>query len=740
MLPLVFRFFGFLFSWLAIGSIMALAGLAAIFMIYGKDLPDHAQLAQYEPPTLSRIYSGQGALMDEFARERRIFTPIDEIPDRIKQAFVSAEDKNFYAHHGFDPRGIAAAIYEAAQGGRLRGASTITQQVMKNFLLTGDRSGERKIKEIILATRLEATLSKDQILELYLNEIFLGQNSYGVTAAAQIYFAKSLEELTLAETAYLAALPQAPAVLHPVREKERAIARRNYVLDQMRENGFITRDEAQAAKAEDLLTVQGGAIASARAEMPPRDYFTDEIRRQLSKSLGDDALFTGGLTIRATVDPELQEVAARALRDGLEEYDRGTRVYRGPVDAHRGAARPRRRGRLAPRARRRRGAARHRGLAPGGGARDRRELGAHRHRGRRGGRGRALPAASRTSSWARLRDDNGRLRAVRGIDDTFDVGDVILVKLLEGEDGTRTLVLPPDPGDPGRLHGDGHPDRAGARDAGRLLLPVERLQPRHPGAAPAGLVVQAVRLRRGARQRLLARRPSWWTRRSRWRPGRASGGRRTPASKFYGPAPIRTGLEQSRNLMTVRIAQDVGMDVVGEYAERFNVYQDMPELISYSLGAGETTLYNMVAAYAMFANGGLRVEPTLVDRVQDRYGETIYRHDRRGCPELRRRGLRRRCRTVLARTPSGSWTRSPPTRSPRCCRARSAAAPGGGRWARWSLTSPARPAPPTRPRTSGSSATPPASRRAASWATTPRCRSATAPSAARSARRSSPSS
>ena len=213
-------------------------------------MPDYAQLENYEPATLSRIYSGQGRLMDEFARERRIFTPIDEIPDRVKDAFISAEDKNFYEHHGFDPRGIVAALYDAAvHGGRLRGASTITQQVMKNFLLTGDRSGERKIKEIILATRLENTLSKDEILQLYLNEIFLGQNSYGVTAAAQIYFAKSLEQLTLAETAYLAALPQAPSVLHPVREKARAIARRNYVLDQMAGNGYVTRAEAEAAKA-----------------------------------------------------------------------------------------------------------------------------------------------------------------------------------------------------------------------------------------------------------------------------------------------------------------------------------------------------------------------------------------------------------------------------------------------------------------------------------------------------------
>ena len=533
MLRLIFRFFGFLFSWARDRRGAGLAGLAAIFTIYGKDLPDYAQLERYEPATLSRIYSGQGALMDEFARERRIFTPIDEIPDRIKQAFISAEDKNFYEHHGFDPRGIVAALYDAAvNGGRLRGASTITQQVMKNFLLTGDRSGERKIKEIILATRLENTLSKDEILELYLNEIFLGQNSYGVTAAAQIYFAKSLEELTLAETAYLAALPQAPSVLHPVREKPRAIARRNYVLDQMADNGYVTREEAEAAKAEDLLTVQCGAIASARSEMPPRDYFTDEIRRQLSAKLGDDELFTGGLTIRATVDPDLQTVAARALRDGLEKYDRGIRVYRGPVAQIDPASfDPAERGELARRPLRHPGAARHRRLAPGGDPRHRREPRPHRRRGRPRGRATASTSPSPTPSWARIRAaDSGRLRAAEGPDDMWDVGDVILVE--GGREGRRLrpLVLPPDPGDPGRLHGHGHPDRPRPRHAGRLLLPVERLQPRHPGAAPARLVVQALRLCRRARQRLLARRPSCSTRRSRWPPAPASGSRRTRAT------------------------------------------------------------------------------------------------------------------------------------------------------------------------------------------------------------------
>ena len=374
MLRLIFRFFGFLFSWARDRQpCSALAGLAAIITIYGKDLPDYAQLERYEPATLSRIYSGQGALMDEFARERRIFTPIDEIPDQIRQAFISAEDKNFYEHHGFDPRGIVAALYDAAvNGGRLRGASTITQQVMKNFLLTGDRSGERKIKEIILATRLESTLSKDEILQLYLNEIFLGQNAYGVTAAAQTYFAKSLEELTLAETAYLAALPQAPSVLHPVREKPRAIARRNYVLDQMADNGYVTREAAEAAKAEDLLTVQSGDIAF----VPQRDAAARLLHRRDPPPALGQARRRRALHRRPD-DPRHRRPrpadggGAGAPRRAGEVRPRRQGLPR-PGGADRpGELRPRERGELARRPLRHPGAARHRRLAPGGDPRPR---------------------------------------------------------------------------------------------------------------------------------------------------------------------------------------------------------------------------------------------------------------------------------------------------------------------------------------------------------------------------------
>ncbi len=634
MLRIILRFFGFLFSWLTIGFVMALAGMAAVIAIYGKDLPDYAQLENYEPATLSRIYSGRGQLMDEFARERRIFTPIDEIPDRVKQAFISAEDKNFYEHHGFDPRGIVAAVYNSAvHGGRLRGASTITQQVMKNFLLTGDRSGERKIKEIILATRLENTLSKDEILQLYLNEIFLGQNAYGVTAAAQTYFAKSLDQLTLAETAYLAALPQAPSMLHPVREKAAAISRRNYVLDQMAKNGYATRADADAAMKEDLVTVQSGAIVSARSEIPPRDYFTDEIRRQLSERFGDEQLFTGGLTIRATVDPDLQAVAAQALRDGLEDYDRALKVYRGPV------------ARIDPAS-----------FDPADAASWRKALGATRvprdiagwhpavvlSLGESGARigVEGVPAAAdgdvlafADAAWARVRaSDTGRLRAPKGPQDLWAVGDVVFVKAIEkggAFDHWSYRQIPAIQG--GFMAMDTQTGRVLAMQGGfsyqssvfnratqALRQPGSSFKPfvyaaaLDQGYSPATIVLDApIEVATGA---------------GIWKPENSG-------NTYYGPTPMRTGIEQSRNLMTVRIAQDIGMDTVARYGEKFGIYDNMPPLLSYSLGAGETTLYKMVAAYAELANGGLKVEPTLVDRVQDRYGKTIYRHDQRQCEE-----------------------------------------------------------------------------------------------------------
>ena len=314
MLRFVGNVLGGLYSFVTLGLIFAALTLGGIFYMYSRDLPSHENLAQYTPATISRIYSGEGRIIDEFAQERRLFVASEDIPDLVKNAFISAEDKNFYSHHGYDTRGMVAAVIEAVQsrGESMRGASTITQQVMKNFLLDGSRSVERKIKEIILATRLEQTLSKDKILELYLNEIFLGKNSYGVAAAAQTYFNKPLTDLAPHEAAMLAAMPQAPGKYDPVTAKERVTERRNYVLREMWQNGYIDEATFLSEKEEPLRSVQNGDFEAFRDALPPRDYFTDEIRRQLSGVFGEEEFFSGGLTIRATVDPDLQEAAAAA--------------------------------------------------------------------------------------------------------------------------------------------------------------------------------------------------------------------------------------------------------------------------------------------------------------------------------------------------------------------------------------------------------------------------------------------
>jgi penicillin-binding protein 1A len=625
------NFFGFLFSWAVLGFIMGGMGLMTLFWIYSHDLPNHEQLALYEPPTLSRIYSGSGQVMDEFARERRLFTPIDEIPDVVKAAFISAEDKNFYYHAGYDPLGILKALIDAARGGRLRGASTITQQVMKNFLLDGSRKIERKIKEIVLAARIENTLSKDSILSLYLNEIFLGRNSYGVTAAAQTYFGKTLEQLSIAEAAFLAVHPKGPNDYHPVRDHDRAVNRRNFILKEMFENGYIIEADAEIAKAAPLLTVQGGELPSARSKMPPRSYFTDEIRRQLSRSMGDEELFAGGLAIRSTMDPELQRVAAKALQNRLVEYDRALEIYWGALAKIENAgsmSEEEWRDALDDLRLPRDIEDWHLAVVLKVGATSVR-VGIEDIEEDDDGHYLKL----RDTLWARrLGEDNTPVGKPRQASDIWQLGDVVLVSANMVGDEFQFWEMQQVPAIQGAFMAmDTQTGRVLAmqggfsyqtsvfnratqanRQPGSAFKPFVYAAALDNGYTPATIVVDApieVETPEGV-----------------WRPQNSS-------KKFYGPAPMRTGIEYSRNLMTIRIAQSIGMDVVSTYAERFGVYDNMPELISYSLGAGETTLFKMVAAYAMFANGGTQVEPTLVDRVQDRYGNTVFRHDQRICED-----------------------------------------------------------------------------------------------------------
>ncbi|WP_209509300.1 MULTISPECIES: PBP1A family penicillin-binding protein [unclassified Ruegeria] len=615
MIRFILSFFGAIFSLVTLGIFMVALVIGAVFWMYGRDLPSHESLAQYKPPTISRIYSGKGQLIDEFAQERRLFTPSEDIPDLVKQAFISAEDKNFYTHQGYDPRGIVAAGVEAVRtkGETVRGASTITQQVMKNFLLSGDRRAERKIKEIILATRLEDTLDKEQILELYMNEIFLGQNSYGVTAAAQTYFNKTLQELAPHEAAMLAAMPKAPSDYHPVRQKERLLARRNYVLREMNQNGYIDQATYETEVEMPLRSVQNGDFESFRTALPPRDYFTDEIRRQLSEDFGEGEFFTGGFTVRASVDEEMQIEAAKALRTALQKYDRSRGRWRGTGEVIPEEA-------LADEAQWRE-------------ALSIMEI----------PRDVVLPTRWYPAVVLGVSDqqltvgiENGPADGIIPRSDikwmqgdfaaNFKRGDVILV--MAGEEGQWSARQVPEVQggfvamdvNSGRVlamqggfsYQDTVFNRAtqAQRQPGSSFKPFVYAAALDSGYSPATIVVDAP-IEVNTPQGL-------------WRPKNSS-------NKFYGPTPLRTGIEQSRNLMTIRLAQEVTMPVVAGYAERFGVYDRMGAFLANSLGSEETTLYKMVAAYAMFANGGQRVEPTLVDRIQDRFGKTIYRHDDRQC-------------------------------------------------------------------------------------------------------------
>ena len=637
MIRFLLNFVGAIFSAITIGAAFVALSVGAIFWMYGRDLPNHEQLAQYTPKTISRIYSGEGRIIDEFAEERRLFVPIEDVPDLVKDAFVSAEDKNFYHHGGFDARGILAAGIEAirSRGENVRGASTITQQVMKNFLLSSDRSAERKVKELILATRLEETLSKDKILELYLNEIFLGQNSFGVAAAAQTYFNKTLAELEPHEAATLAAMPQAPGRYHPVTAKERVKERRDYVLREMWQNGFIDEATYEAEAAKPLRSVQNGDFPAFREALPPRDYFTDEIRRQLSRSFGQEEFFGGGLSIRATIDPDMQSVAAMALRRALEKYDRAIGIWRGTgvtLEAATLGSEDTWRAALGAAEVPRDIAGWHPAVVLEVGARDARigiegvEDDADGH---------WIPAEDVT--WARkLMPGRERAPQARVAGDLLTVGDVVLVREMTSDDDGSFIrwtlrQVPEIQG--GFMAMDVNTGRVIAmqggfsyqssvfnratqaqRQPGSSFKPFVYAAALDSGFSPATIVVDApieVNTPQGM-----------------WRPKNAS-------NRFYGPTPLRTGVEQSRNLMTVRVAQEIGMETVAGYAERFGVYNPMSPFLANALGAQETTLFQMVAAYAMFANGGERVEPTLVDRVQDRWGRTVYRHDQRVCNDCR---------------------------------------------------------------------------------------------------------
>ncbi|WP_377288431.1 penicillin-binding protein 1A [Rhizobium sp. SG2393] len=617
------RLIGYFFG---IGCFLVL-GLAAVVAIYlghvSKDLPDYEVLAKYAPPVTTRIHAGDGDLMAEYARERRLFLPIQAIPDRVKAAFISAEDKNFYNHPGVDITGLARAIAVNLQnfgsGRRPVGASTITQQVAKNFLLTSDQTIDRKVKEAILSFRIEQAYSKDRILELYLNEIFFGLNSYGIAGAALTYFDKSVTELTIAETAYLAALPKGPANYHPFRRTAAAIERRNWVIDRMVENGYVTKEDGDDAKKQPL----GVKPRRSGAHLFASDYFAEEVRRQIIQKYGEDALYEGGLSVRTSLDPRLQLAARKALQNGLVTYDE-RRGFHGPIKtieiggdwgvplAEVPALADVPEWRLAV-VLAVDGKGADIGLQPAKDASG--KVVAERETGR---------IASEDMRWA-FRSSDGR-KTAKSPDGVFGAGDVVYVE--KKDDGSYRLRQPP------RVQGglvamDPHTGRVLAmaggfsyaqsefnratqamRQPGSSFKPFVYAAALDNGYTPASVILDApIEIVSGGQV---------------WRPENYGG-------ESAGPSTLRLGIEKSRNLMTVRLANDMGMNIVAEYAERFGIYDKMPPLLAMSLGSGETTVMRMVSAYSVIANGGKQIKPSLIDRIQDRYGKTIFRHEDRTC-------------------------------------------------------------------------------------------------------------
>ncbi|HXF87487.1 MAG TPA: penicillin-binding protein 1A [Xanthobacteraceae bacterium] len=624
------RFFGFLF---ALGTILFLVGAGAVAGLlwhFSQDLPDYSQLQKYEPPVMTRVHAADGRLVAEYATQRRLHIPIQAVPKMVINAFLAAEDKNFYEHGGLDFSGItrAAIVYvqNLGRNRRPQGASTITQQVAKNFLLSNEVSLQRKIKEALLALKIERTYSKDKILELYLNEIYLGLGAYGIAAASLLYFDKSVHELTVAEAAYLAALPKAPNNYHPFRRREEAIARRNYVIDRMLEDGYIKLAEAEAAKKSPLNVT----TRPTGAHIFAAEYFAEEVRRWLYDKYGEKVLYEGGLSVRTTLDPKLQVVARKALVDGLVRFDE-SQGWRGPVakitwsgDWGPKLAEVRALSDVAPwrlavvlevsdQAAR---IGLYPAREPGGALSKTRDVG-------------IVPLDG--VKWAKPASGPAKGKPPAKVSQVLEVGDVVYVEPT-GKDPQqyRLRQVPEVSGaivamDPwtGRVlamvggfsYDQSQFNRAtqAMRQPGSSFKPLVYAAALDNGYTPSTLVMDApIEIDQG---------PGL----PPWRPENYSAG------KYNGPSTLRYGIEQSRNTMTVRLAQDLGMPLIADYAKRLGVYDNLPNYLSYSLGAGETTLLKMVTAYAMFDNGGKRIVPTFIDRIQDRYGRTIYKHDQREC-------------------------------------------------------------------------------------------------------------
>jgi penicillin-binding protein 1A len=632
---LLVRFFGFLFTAGTVVFLVGVAAAAGLIWHFSKDLPDYSQLQDYEPPVMTRVHAADGSLLAEYSKERRLYLPIQAVPKLVINAFLAAEDKNFYEHGGIDYSGMARAGLLYAQnlgsGRRPQGASTITQQVAKNFFFSSEVSFSRKIKEALLAMRLERAYSKDKILELYLNEIYLGFGAYGIAAASLVYFDKSVNELTVAEAAFLAALPKAPGTLNPVRNRDRAIERRNYVVDRLLENGWIKSADADIARKDPLTVTSRNNSAHVFAG----EYFAEEVRRDLLERYGEKKLYEGGLSVRTTLDPKLQVMARKTMAAGLVNFDEA-QGWRGPINkldisgdwgiklADVKSLNDISPWRMAVVLETSDQSARI-GFQPG------REIGGTISKQRQTG----LIALDGVR-WARPLSGPTKGKTPTAVSQVLSPGDIIYADPLVAKDGSQVegqyrlrqlpeisgamVVMDPHTGRVLAMVGGFSFDQSqfnratqAYRQPGSTIKPIVYASAIDNGWTPSSVEVDGpIEIDQGQGGGV-------------WRPENFSVG------KYQGPTTLRNALRLSLNTVTVRLAQDIGMPLIGEYAKRFGVYDELPNYLSYALGAGETTVLRMVTAYSMIDNGGGRVKPTLIDRIQDRWGHTIFKHDTREC-------------------------------------------------------------------------------------------------------------
>jgi penicillin-binding protein 1A len=576
---------------------------------FSSDLPDYKILANYKPPISSRVHSGEGQLMAEYALQKRLFIPYDSIPDKVIYSFLSSEDKNFFSHPGIDAKSITRAIIKNFKNyfseKRLEGASTITQQVAKNFLLTNEVSFKRKIKEAILAFRIERAYSKERIMELYLNQIYLGVGAYGIAAASLEYFDKSVNNLNYEEAALLAALPKAPSKYNPFKSIKKAKIRRDIVLKNLYENSYINNNEYEELKRKKIKTKKRKIELLEEA-----NYYSEEVRRIISDSYGYDDLYKGGLSIRTPLNSIYQIEALKSLREGLEEYDR-RHGWRGPITNINKA-----------------------------------EWQSYTDK--------FVPDKSLNWKLAKVTEVNKLILKIeiennekglidfkdvtwtrkKSFEDFLKLNDIIYVsKIKKNKWSLRQMpkingaivVMDPFTGRVLAMAGGfsfklSEFNRAtqAKRQPGSAFKPIVYAAALESGFTPSTLVLDApFVMEQGEGLKT-------------WKP-------ENYGKKFYGPSTLRTGIEKSRNLMTVRVAQKVGFDKISKITKKFGVYDDVPELLSVSLGSAETTLIKLTNAYCTFVNGGKKVTPIFIDRIQNRRGKTIFNSDKRtclGCKEI----------------------------------------------------------------------------------------------------------